>query len=177
MRKDFPLSAGGLSALSGDIGVFPGVAERLLQARKQAGTTQREMAEHLGISLNTYLRTESGRRALDVNELARLAELGVDIGWLLTGMSGFAAPVQTAFAQLDGELMGRIVDGLVKLYAEENRHLAPADQGRVSAKIYGVLAAIEDAAERRGALRYALENHRQELGRADRDADFSKHRA
>jgi transcriptional regulator with XRE-family HTH domain len=177
MRKDLPLSDSGLSTLSKQVGIFPGFTERLVEARKRLGLTQKEMAAHLAISLNTYLRSESGRRAMDIVQVARLAELGVDTGWLLTGMNGFAERRRDTFAHLDGELMGQIIDGLVTMTAEENQRLTPIDQGRIATEIYQSLATIEDDAERRGALRYALEIRRRDIHRAGTGDTSSKHRA
>lgn len=145
------------------MGAFPGIAERLVEARKRLGLHQKEMAQHLGVSLRTYQHSEMGRRAIDVDEVGRLAELGIDAGWLLTGKIGFAESQQAPFAHLDAELMGRVVEALATVYKEENQELKPADQGRMAAEIYDTLVAIGDETDRPGALRYAIEMKRRQL--------------
>jgi phage repressor protein C with HTH and peptisase S24 domain len=103
MRKVFPLSSGGLSALTVEAGKFFGLAGRLVEARNRLGLTQKEMASHLDVSLHTYMRSEQDRRAIDVNEVAKLAQLGIEIGWLLTGNRGFGEGQSQFQHQISGD--------------------------------------------------------------------------
>ena len=62
------------------------------------------MAQHLGLSLRTYADSEVDKRSLDLDEVARLSELGIDTGWLLTGITGFASrPADIAAAPKLGD--------------------------------------------------------------------------
>jgi transcriptional regulator with XRE-family HTH domain len=59
---------------------------RLKEARRNAGITQRKLAELLGFSSHhvTVARWEAGKYEIDYTTLARIAEiLGVTQGWLL----------------------------------------------------------------------------------------------
>jgi DNA-binding XRE family transcriptional regulator len=51
------------------------IAARLLEARKAAGLTQQEAAEHLGVSRPTLIAVEKGTRAVKPDELVKLAML------------------------------------------------------------------------------------------------------
>lgn len=58
--------------------------ERLRQARKEKGLTQKEMAERLHIAGSTYAGYETGFREPGLFKLKEIInELGVDSSWLL----------------------------------------------------------------------------------------------
>ena len=58
--------------------------KQLRIARKSAGLTQAQVAEHIGINQNTYSYWESGKTRIDARSLQRLAELfGVPVDTLL----------------------------------------------------------------------------------------------
>jgi len=59
--------------------------ERLKEIRKDKGLHQKEMAEHIGVSLSSLQRYELGSGVPDVNALVELAKDGYNIHWLLTG--------------------------------------------------------------------------------------------
>ena len=60
------------------------LAERLAQARRKAGLTQRDVAARLGIHQPSVVVIENGKRAVTALELARLARLyGVSVDALL----------------------------------------------------------------------------------------------
>ncbi len=66
-----------------------GVGNRLRQLRHKLGLTQSQMAQKLGVTLNTYQRYELGDRNLTVEKLQLLRRLfGVNLNWLLTGEGG-----------------------------------------------------------------------------------------
>lgn len=60
--------------------------DRLRQTRKYLKLTQKAMAEKLGVSLRTLQRYEEGTVFPDAAALDRLASLGVDLHWLITGL-------------------------------------------------------------------------------------------
>ena len=51
------------------------LAERLVAARKSAGLTQEEAANHLGVSRPTFIAIEKGTRRPRPDELVKLAEI------------------------------------------------------------------------------------------------------
>lgn len=58
--------------------------QKLRMARKNAGMTQTQVAEFIGINQNTYSYWESGKTRIDARSLQRLAELfGVSVDYLL----------------------------------------------------------------------------------------------
>jgi transcriptional regulator with XRE-family HTH domain len=64
----------------------PAFGARLSAARRQAGLTQRELAERAGVTLNSIWRYETGRRPEDYDVLARLGEaVGSSVDFLLRG--------------------------------------------------------------------------------------------
>jgi len=62
-----------------------GLPERLLEARKKLGFTQKELAERLGVSWRGLQDNEAGKSIPGGQALAGYASLGVDVGWLLLG--------------------------------------------------------------------------------------------
>ncbi len=60
--------------------------DRFRQVRKDLKLNQKAMAEKLCISLRTLQRYEDGRVSPDAEVLDRLAPLGVDLHWLITGL-------------------------------------------------------------------------------------------
>ena len=60
--------------------------ERITQARKQAGLTQEQLGEALGVSRQAVSKWESGQANPDVGYIIRMCELfGLSADWLLTG--------------------------------------------------------------------------------------------
>ena len=51
------------------------LGQNLRRARAQAGLSQREVAQHLGVSRPTYTYYETGHTAPSVSDLYRLAQL------------------------------------------------------------------------------------------------------
>lgn len=63
-----------------------GFQDRFHQIRKELNLTQKAMAEKMGVSLRTLQRYEDGPVSPDAVALDRLAHLGVDLHWLITGL-------------------------------------------------------------------------------------------
>ncbi|EIV5800344.1 TPA: XRE family transcriptional regulator [Klebsiella pneumoniae] len=64
------------------------VGERVISIRKQAGLNQRDFAARLGISNGGISQIENGKAMPGGDFLLRIhQEFGVDITWLLTGVS------------------------------------------------------------------------------------------
>lgn len=60
---------------------------RLSRVRTDLFASQREMANALDMSPQVLSHWERGRRLPSTEALAKLARLGVDIGWVLTGLT------------------------------------------------------------------------------------------
>lgn len=61
------------------------VLERLIQFRKSLNLTQAKMAEKLNISQEQYSYLETGKVKITAELLKKLAELGLDINYFITG--------------------------------------------------------------------------------------------
>lgn len=69
------------------------LAERLIEARKQANLSQGKLAARIGISSSTIWRWEHQLSWPDTEPLQRAAEvMGVSVQWLLTGRDGAGEP-------------------------------------------------------------------------------------
>lgn len=147
------------------------ISERMEQIREHLGETQEGIAQKLGISRESWRRYKAG--AVPTGEpLLALWNLGFSINWILAGEGAMLAEEAGGVREeageyrppeIDVEFMGRVVDAVAALYKQENVRLPPVDQGRIAGELYNNLAMIEDEAERRGALRYAIEQKRREL--------------
>jgi transcriptional regulator with XRE-family HTH domain len=56
-------------------GVYDGMVQRLIQARQDAGLTQREVSTRIGRAHSFLSKCETGERRVDVLELLQLAKL------------------------------------------------------------------------------------------------------
>jgi Zn-dependent peptidase ImmA (M78 family)/transcriptional regulator with XRE-family HTH domain len=64
---------------------WPQIGSRVAAAREQAGFTQRELGDSIGLHRSAVTRIELGQRQLDALELAHIAEaLGRSVEWFLT---------------------------------------------------------------------------------------------
>ncbi len=69
-----------------------GFATKLAQARKDAGYTQRQVAEILKMSKSTIASYEMGRTQPDIETLGRLADFyAVSTDWLISTRGGKSA--------------------------------------------------------------------------------------
>ena len=60
-------------------------SKRLVEERKRLKIKQKEMAEKVGVQINSQLDYEKGRVPAFVAYLEQIAEMGVDVQYLLTG--------------------------------------------------------------------------------------------
>ncbi|QWP76072.1 helix-turn-helix transcriptional regulator [Lysobacter sp. K5869] len=63
------------------------IASRLKEERERLGLKQAPMADACGVSRPTQVAYESGNRVPDAAYLALAASLGVDVGYIITGMA------------------------------------------------------------------------------------------
>lgn len=67
------------------------IGERLREERQSIGMNQTDLAVHCGVTKNTQLAYEKGDRSPDAAYLARAAEQGVDVLYVVTGVHTPAA--------------------------------------------------------------------------------------
>lgn len=75
-------------------------AFRLKAIRKSSGSSQYEFARSLNVSLRSYQYYESGARSLPGELLHRLAELGINVHWIVTGDGESNVPPHEEIAKL-----------------------------------------------------------------------------
>jgi transcriptional regulator with XRE-family HTH domain len=151
------------------------LAARFLAMRNALGyARQEDLAEALRRSRNTVSSYERGKQIPDGESLMRLADLGINIQWLLTGDGPMlardrerpapGADAGAATRPLDGDLMGRIVDTIRAVYRAEGQGLPDRSLGEMAAEWYGAITAeasapgdrLDALAERQIALRRRL---------------------
>lgn len=96
------------------------LAERLRQARDQAGLSQAQVAKELGLHRPAVSEIEAGRRRVSAEELSQLAELyGVSLSWLTQSGTDTTDPaVELAargLAKLKKEDLDRVLELLRSL--------------------------------------------------------------
>jgi len=71
------------------------IGDRLKEERKRVDLTQKELASHCGCSVKTQQRYESGKGNFNEQYLFKVAELGIDIGYVLNGQKTTFDAVET----------------------------------------------------------------------------------
>lgn len=61
------------------------IGERIAEERKRLGFTQLAFAEKLGISISSQKRYETNDRAPNIYYISAIADIGADIGYVMTG--------------------------------------------------------------------------------------------
>lgn len=79
---------------------MPDIANRLKAAREGLGLSQQAIAEHCGITARSQRNYEAGERLPDAQYLARLADAGVDVVYVLTGERSGKQPAADAAEQV-----------------------------------------------------------------------------
>lgn len=138
------------------------IGDRLRQVREDLGLSQPQMAEALGMPFGTYQAYEQDRSAQKASMLARLAERGIDLNWLLTGRgpmhvssrpSGLSeAPVRYGEHPPNGirfneELLKVVVSEIERALEEARGKLGPEKKAELVVAVY-VLALEQEEAGR-----------------------------
>lgn len=146
-----------------------GFGDRLKAVRTHLRLTQKEMADLLGIHVNSISQYERETVYPQVTVISELAEKGIDLTWLLTGngrmlreTAPVVGPIDVATGP-DPKIFRSIVDGLSNLFRDLNQKVAAGQLAERAAEMYPEIAAVADESERRGALAYALSQTRKEL--------------
>lgn len=106
--------------------------ERLASERKRLGLRQGEFASLVGTDGAKQSLYETGRRELRADYLARLADAGVDVIYVLTGqraegewLEEGASALLDAYFALPAEMQRALVDFAASLRAQFDRGPAP----------------------------------------------------
>ena len=83
------------------------ISERLLEERKRLDKNQAEMADIGGVSKRAYCNYESGDRNPDSAFLSKIAAIGADVQYILTGVR---AAILHAFATRNEHALSEIAE-------------------------------------------------------------------
>lgn len=97
------------------------IGNRLKEERARLGLTQEKMALIGGVQKRAQARYEAGERCPDGHYLSLIAELGVDVNYVLTGRRT-AANNEDSFSSEDLQLLR-----LIKLLAPEQKNETAED--------------------------------------------------
>ncbi|MFG1463315.1 helix-turn-helix transcriptional regulator [Xanthobacter sp. DSM 24535] len=141
------------------------IAERLRMVRDNSRLSQRALATRLGIAYRTWQDIENGKHVPSGETLLKIAELGINPGWVLlgtgpmrsddfTGASELPSGGQAAPQSLDTELLKLALE-LVDVWLLQNRRtLAPEKKANIVTMIY------QFAAEDRARGKEPIDSHR-----------------
>lgn len=152
-----------------------------------------EWAKKVGIPSATWNRAWNEGAIPKAQHLTRIAEhAGVTLDWLISGRGPRHRTVEPSqemergeditprtATSIDKELMGRIVDGIVRTYKDIGVYLPPIDLGRMAQEMADQLAeTYEDPDDRPVGLKALLRRLRDDLAAAPAVTDNqTKHRA
>lgn len=151
------------------------IGRRIAQIREATGLKQQSIADRVGVSLRTWQAIERGENIPTGQTLLKIAELGFDPGWILTGngfmeiedssrAGAFRAGSRLGGDPPDSELMGRVVDTIVRVAKGCGVSIPPVDLGRQAMERYAeLMAASSDPAERLAMLKLMAVQIRAEL--------------
>jgi transcriptional regulator with XRE-family HTH domain len=121
---------------SQDIGPF---AERLRLERMKLRMTQTDMAQLAGVSKTSQISYESGGSLPDASYLAKLAEGGLDVQWLLVGRR---TPVQ------DWDLAAEIFELIEEWSVSRNRPTSTTEKFALLENLYRQFSADQHIDEK-----------------------------
>lgn len=119
------------------------VGPRLKQVRRELGLNQPEMAAQVCVKLRAYQQYESGERLPQAESLAALSRLGINVGWLLTGVGSMhesALPQGINMDALEGA-----IDAVEELLGARKANLSPAKKAKLIALLYKELTMAGEA--------------------------------
>lgn len=99
------------------------IAKRLKEERERLGFTQAVLGQYGSVSHRAQQRYESGERVPDATYLANIANVGVDIQYVIIGVHSENFPVKT-----DKE---KLLDAIMELSPEEERAQLEEDKRKL----------------------------------------------
>lgn len=132
------------------------IGQRLRNERKRLKLTQAALIQKLGISKGTAVNYEAGKCSPDAAQLAKLAVIGFDVNFVVTGTSQRSTPTaqapspaqpgQDPFGHAKTPLSPRMVHhlrlALVQTIGTKNKAKTPADRDALSRVIAQIAAEL-----------------------------------
>lgn len=116
--------------------MIEGLAQRLKQARKELGYTQREMAEAMGTKLRSLQDYERGRSVPGGRVIASCCRLGINPVWLLNGHGGMWLRDPQHCAMPNTALLEKLLAGLEEALCQATQSLDPVKKAQVITFLY-----------------------------------------
>ena len=114
--------------------------ERLRAERTRLGLNQTDFAALAGVTKKTQMLYEAGERVPDANYMAAIGQAGADLYFIITGQKILVPnPAATAWAPIDGEKLGRIIEMLEAAAKQAGRRWPAKKLAEVAAEIYNAL--------------------------------------
>lgn len=117
------------------------IAKRVLLIREELGLSQKAMAEKLGISYRSWQGLEGGRNVPSGETLLQFKEIGINPGWVLTGLGPKDLVEDESYlylknAIIDGDLLLDIKEIVMRLHKEVGIFLKEEDIDRKAIQHY-----------------------------------------
>jgi len=116
--------------------------ERLRAERTRLGLNQTDFAALAGVTKKTQMLYEAGERVPDANYMAAIGQAGADLYFIITGQKILVpnpAATVSAWAPIDGEKLGRIIEMLEAAAKQAGRRWPAKKLAEVAAEIYNAL--------------------------------------
>lgn len=116
--------------------------ERLRAERTRLGLNQTDFAALAGVTKKTQMLYEAGERVPDANYMAAIGQAGADLYFIITGQKILVpnpAATASAWAPIDGEKLGRIIEMLEAAAKQAGRRWPAKKLAEVAAEIYNAL--------------------------------------
>ena len=146
------------------------VGHRLRQVREALSVTQKSMSLKLGFGASTWQKIERGENLPSGETLLKIAELGFNPGWILTGegpmslnkgttlgtnqeynnLPGFSEnpqqslPSSKRLQEVDVELLIRVYDAIFRTYTELNVSISIRSLADISVEKHNEIIAVSD---------------------------------
>lgn len=118
------------------------VGDRAKDVRKKAGLAQSEIAHALGISVRAWQTLERNEGLPSGETLMQFEKLGINAGWILTGLGPMRLDEATPAAALDSHLLDRLGRAALQVYGDIKRNLPHSQVPGEAARLYNDLAEL-----------------------------------
>ena len=156
------------------------IGYRFAEIRDALGITNATaMSKRLGIGVNAWRTYEEGLGTPSWSTLSKLAELGFNVAWIISGSGDMRTPQSSQPGiHIDRDLMARVTEMVVRAHKEAGSHLADGNLGRLSIEIYAeILRKAEGPEDYAAETELAANRLRRKLAQAAAEPGTGKRSA